>query len=660
MGILDNFRRRGIIVRVAAARAEVMGKSAEDLYRTQPALRAVISFLADNIASLPLKCFIRDGDNDRRRDTESDVALLLALPNDWTTRFELIRETVSDILLHNWALWAVLPSSSSDSGWAITQIPVSWIDGKSTVDGFTCETFSVVNPHTHKRIELDASDCIRFAGYDPDGRYEVHSPVESLKEILAEQVSAWEYRNSVWNNGGRVGAVIERPLGAEWSEGARDRFAKSWKNRFSGNDGTDTGGTPLLEDGMKLVTTQFNAREAEWSEVTRLSREDVAAAYHVNPSLIWHTDGQTYASAKDNARALYADTLAPLLTFLEQRINTFLLPKIGADKKAYVEFDMQAKLAASFEEQAQMLYSAVGSPYLVVNEARARLNLPAIEGGDELRLPLNTALFEDGSITNPNESEESEEPEDGKDADVLTKSDTQPRKSRGTAETDDAMQLAKALRKFFKRQSRSVLPKIESAKARGIDVKADEPEWWDGDRWDRELAADLLPILAAQVAKAGRRAIRDTALDGAFDPDICEAYVTAMAKNKARALNAVTKRKLMMALAESIGEDALTATPAGVFEEAEESRADRAGISWATAAAAFGVLEAVNQRGKGRRVTKTWIVTSGNPRAEHAALNGETVPYSETFSNGAKFPGDEMLTPEESCNCQCEVELTVW
>lgn len=657
MGILDNFRRRGIVVRVAAARAEVMGKSAEELYRTQPALRAVISFLADNIASLPLKCFIREGDNDRRRDTESDLALLLALPNDWTTRFELMRDTVSDILLHNWALWVALPSISRDSGWAITQIPVSWISGSATVDGFTCDSFEVVNPHTHKRIEIEASDCIRFAGYDPDGRYDVHSPVESLKEIIAEQVSAWEYRNSVWKNGGRVGSVIERPLGAEWSEGARDRFAKSWKNRFSGNEGTDTGGTPLLEDGMKLVTTQFNAREAEWSEVTRLSREDVAAAYHVNPSLIWHTDGQTYASAKDNARALYADTLAPLLTFIEERINSFLLPKIGADRKAYVEFDMQAKLAASFEEQAQMLYSACGAPYMLVDEVRARLNLPAIEGGDVLRLPLNTALFEDGDVVNPNASEESE---DGKDANVLTKSEPQPRKSRGTAETDDAMQLAKAIRKFFRRQSRSVLPKIESAKARGIETKADEPEWWDSERWDRELAADLKPILLEQVSKAGRRAIRETALDGAFDPDICDAYVTAMAAGKARALNAVTKRKLLAALDGDIGDGAMTSTPAGVFDDAEESRADRAGISWATAAAAFGILEAVNQRGKGKRVTKTWIVTSGNPRAEHAALNGETVPYSETFSNGAKFPGDEILTPEESCNCQCEVELTVW
>ena len=61
----------------------------------------------------------------------------------------------------------------------------------------------------------------------------------------------------------------------------------------------------------------------------------------------------------------------------------------------------------------------------------------------------------------------------------------------------------------------------------------------------------------------------------------------------------------------------------------------------------------------GSGAMKTWIVTSANPRAEHAAMDGETVPYDDEFSNGARFPGDQMLTPEESCNCQCQVEIFI-
>ena len=70
---------------------------------------------------------------------------------------------------------------------------------------------------------------------------------------------------------------------------------------------------PILEDGMEIKTVQFNSRDAQWAEAVKLSREDCAAVYHVNPGMIWPGSGQTYASARDNARALYNDCLAPTL-----------------------------------------------------------------------------------------------------------------------------------------------------------------------------------------------------------------------------------------------------------------------------------------------------------------------------------------------------------
>ena len=71
------------------------------------------------------------------------------------------------------------------------------------------------------------------------------------------------------------------------------------KYRFSGGEGTDSGGIPILEDSMRFVDSAINDKEAEWAESMRLTREDVAAAYHVNPSTVWSNDGQTYASARE-------------------------------------------------------------------------------------------------------------------------------------------------------------------------------------------------------------------------------------------------------------------------------------------------------------------------------------------------------------------------
>ena len=62
---------------------------------------------------------------------------------------------------------------------------------------------------------------------------------------------------------------------------------------------------------------------------------------------------------------------------------------IGADQKSYAEFDITAKLAGSFEGQASVLSTSTGGPWMTRNEARARQNPPAIEGGDELIVPMN-------------------------------------------------------------------------------------------------------------------------------------------------------------------------------------------------------------------------------------------------------------------------------
>jgi Phage portal protein. len=62
-----------------------------------------------------------------------------------------------------------------------------------------------------------------------------------------------------------------------------------------------------MEDGMEIKTFNASFKEQQWVESVKLSREAVAAAYRINPSLVWHSDTQTYASSKDNARALYAE-----------------------------------------------------------------------------------------------------------------------------------------------------------------------------------------------------------------------------------------------------------------------------------------------------------------------------------------------------------------
>ena len=660
MGVLDFMRRRGDARRVVYVRnvtaSYLNGIDASRLYNEQPALRSVVSFIADNIAQLPLKVYTREGENDRRRDRATPTALLIDRPNANATTHEVVRALVSDVELYGYALLLVVRDAESPSGWAMVNIPAGWVTDKETVDGFTVARWQITNPAAGTGpVWVDADSIVCFGTYDPSGPLACSSPVEALKQVLSEQVSAWAFRNAVWKNGGWVSSYISRPLGADWSQEARSRFVKSWKERFSGEDGTNTGGTPLLEDGMELKQVSFNAREQQWQEATRLAREDVAAVYHINPALIWHTDGQTYASAKDNARALYADTLAPLLDMIQERFNQFVLPMIGAAPTTYVEFDLQAKLNGSFEEQASVIQSSVGAPWMTRNEARARFNMPALDDGDELITPLNVLV---GGLAGANDTDPTVERYNAGAVEVKAREV----KARGVPDPQGSKEIAETIAKFERRQSARVLQELgKIEKGAAVEVKADAPEWWDGERWNRELAADLFPVFMKLAAKMGRKGMRELGLDSDdFNTERIENYIRKMCEGKAAAVNSVTLKQLQEALDGDFSDDAEGHTPEGVFKKAETDRANMEGVSFATAVSGWAILEACRQHpARASQKLKTWIVTSGNPRASHAAMDGETVPYDQPFSNGAMYPGDRDLEPAESCGCCCQVELVI-
>ena len=678
MAIFESLRnlRRPVIMYTHSGDygVSVAHMDAAQLYRTQPNLRAVVSFLADNAAQVPIKVYDRASDTDRPRVLDSPAALLLAHPNPDMTPFEFKRRMYSDLLLYERFLTLLIPSKETESGWELRPIPAEWIRQYKGSTPFAPEAIIIGVPG-NTPIEVPADKFVLFHGYDPTDPMRQYSRIAALKETLYEQVESSKFRRQMWQKGGRFNAYITRPKDvAQWSDEAYERFKETWKSSWAGN-GENAGGTPILEDGMEYKTVQFNSKDAQWAEAVKLSREDCAAVYHVNPAMIWPGSGQTYASAKDNARALYNDCLAPVLMQATDRINLVILPRVGEEKSHYVGYDITIKTEGTFEEKIATLSSAVGAPFLSRNEARARLDLPAIEGGDELITPLNVLT---GGLASPRDTDPTAtrynnvsvediraflgikasdkcaacghpEIDHGDEGEKEPEEQPKGRKSVAEPDEEDAKVLVEVYKAFFKRQAKSILPKL-GAKA----------EWWDEERWNRELTDDLFKKAMDISISTAKRAISDLWDDGEYDPDRTEAYIKKMCQRRAEMVNQATYKELIAALDADEEDDGLKATPEGVFENAEENRSESAGHAFASAICSWSLMEACRQNERGQNVFKTWIVTSGNPRASHASLNGETVQYDEPFSNGAMWPGDiDNLDVEEVANCQCILEVTV-
>lgn len=647
-----NLFKRPSVINVSIsgdASTQVLNLDAKQLYQTQDNLRAVVDFLSNSIAQLPLKVYVRDGETERKRDRDSVAAKLLYRPNEDQTEFEFMRALAIEYFVFGSVYVWVLPDADSESGLQLRIVPQDWIIQSTSENAYSPDVIRICSKRNGTAVDVPRSEFIQFKTYSAGNPGGYLSPISALKQTLSEQVESGRFRRQLWRSSGRLNAQITRPKDvAPWTEDQRKMFATMFRESW-GAGGSKAGSIPIMEDGMEIKPFQTSFKESEWAASVKLSRESVAAAYGVNPSLIWHSDTQTYASSKDNARALYAECLGPVLQMLQQRINSFLLPKVGATPDTYVEFDLTEKLKGSFEERASILQTSVGAPWLTRNEARADMNLPPIDGGDELITPLNVT---EGGQASPTDSEADAYNYPGVDNQAKKlepcsckscKEVTELRLKGKSFEEEDE-KVTEVLKKFFERQSRSVIPKIGTT-----------DEWWNEERWDKELAEDLEPVLTEIADKHGEEAAKK--LGSIYGTEVTRNYLAVTAKKRAQRINKQTHKR--------IEDDLESEEPdtAHVFE-VRGNTSDVLGRAAATAIASWAVVEASHQaisdgapRVIGKVVEKEWV-TGANARESHAMMNGERVPIDADFSNGQFWPGDSD-DPEESCGCNCSTAVVI-
>lgn len=653
--ILERWRifKRPSVVNVTIsgdASTQVLNLSAKELYQTQDNLQAVVNFLSNSIAQLPLKVYSRDGETDRRRDRDSKVSKLLWLPNEDQTEFEFIRATMIEYFVFGSVYWWLLPDAESESGFQLRIVPSDWIVNTEGGTAYAPGTIRICTKDGGTAVDVPKSEFVHFKTYSAGNPKGYLSPISALRQTLCEQVEAGRFRRQLWKSSGRLNAQIIRPKDvAPWDDEARRKFATAFRESW-GSGGSKAGSIPIMEDGMEIKPFSTSFKESEWAQSVKLSRESVAAAYGVNPSLIWHSDTQTYASAKDNARALYADCLGSVLQMMQQRINSFLIPKVEGGSNLYVEFDLTEKLKGSFEERASILQTSVGAPWLTRNEARADMNLPPVDGGDDLITPLNVAT---NGVANPGNDysydgiDNQAKSETHRIASVCACKDCKETdiKIKGKSAQNENDEVTDVLVNFFKRQFRSVKPKIGSG-----------GEFWNAERWDKELADDLTPILQRIANRHGKEASEVLAND--YSEELTEGYIRKTAENRASNINKQTLSRIEKEL-ESEEPDVEK-----VFET-RENTAETLGRSAATAVASWAVIEATHQaqsngapRIIGKVVEKEWV-TGDNPRPSHLAMNGIRVPIDADFPNGQFWVGEDTGDPDESCGCNCSIEVVI-
>lgn len=616
------------------------------LYRTQPNVRTCIDFLARNIAQLGLHTFRRISDTDRERLSDYPLARLIKnpLPAQFkVTRYRLIEALMSDLGIYFNAYWLKI---RRDESYGLLRLPPMFVE---PLGGLIPTGYEV---NIGGRMETFApDDVVHFRGYNPENAGSGLSPLETLRRILAEEHAAGNYREGFWQNSARMNGVIERPIEApEWSETARARFRAEFEELYSGEAGS--GKTAVLEEGMSWKAAAFNPQQSEYLGGRKLTREECARAYHIPLPLVGILDHATFTNVREQHKHLYQDTLGPWLTMIEEDIELQLLPEFADNQDVYVEFNIREKMAGDFEEQTQALQSAVGRPWMTVDEARARMNLPSMGGdAEQLVTPLNVLVGGQASPRDPLKGIYSAPPPEQVRAELIGEKIDHKRFNSYAPQLrqQHITQWTRGLSRHYRRQAAAIVsrvPKGTTPAPQKIDLGG---VWWDTDRWNSELYEDLLKLNRLTALAWAQRLAEQ--MDIEVSEDAMLPWLMEHSRIQAEGINS----RMQQAVVEALREEDPPSAVRGAFDVALSAWSISQAVTAVTTASNFGANEAANA---GQLAQKTWRVNSGDPRDSHATMDGLTIPIDSTFPTGQRWPGDPAGGAANNANCQCSVEFS--
>ena len=387
---------------------------ADEGYRQNAIVYRCVNEIANGAACIPFKAF--------QGDTELDqhpVLSLLNRPNPMQAGVEYFQAVYSYLLLsgNNYAIRSEVAGEVREL-YLLRPDRIKVRASKTTtpagydyiINGKVVKTYDA-NPLTGE------SEVKHMKLYNPLDDYYGLSPLMAAAVDIDNHNAINKHNISLLNNGARPsGAIVFKPtsdrgVAMQLSDGQRQQLQDDLDVKFKGP--ANAGRPLLLEGDFDWREMGLSPKDMDFLQQRNMAAKDIALCFGVPSQLIGIPDSQTYSNVQEARLALYEETIMPLARRVQSDLNEWLTPIYGDD--IHIEYDFEA--VPAMVERRRRIYEnvaqAVREGIISRNEARERLGLEPISGGDDVYIAAN--LFPLGATeTAPAEGKEAEQ--DDKDA----------------------------------------------------------------------------------------------------------------------------------------------------------------------------------------------------------------------------------------------------
>lgn len=232
--------------------------------------------------------------------------------------------------------------------------------------------------------QFDDLTMTQIMGLSLDGLTGI-SPISKARLSLATAAAGDKAAHRMQTNGAMIAGLVTPDDDEELTEGEAKVVKETVRSAMTGVE--NAGDVAVINRKLKFTPWQLSAVDAQFLQSRNFSIDEIGRWWGLPPHLLGLTEKSTSwgQGLTEQNRGLSRYTLTPWTTRFEQRMTRTLAGKRIA------EFDYSAFVAPDPETEIRLLLEQLNGGLLTANECRRIRNMPAVEGGDVLRVPAGAA-----------------------------------------------------------------------------------------------------------------------------------------------------------------------------------------------------------------------------------------------------------------------------
>lgn len=209
------------------------------------------------------------------------------------------------------------------------------------------------------------------------------SPIALARQQIGLNFATSSYVGGFFARDASPGGIVS--VDGSLTDEQYTRLEQQWKSLHEGFDNSHK--LAVMEGGAKWETTTLSPADAEFLEIYKLTRQDIAGIYGVPPHMIGDLDKATFSNIEQQSLNFVIHSLVPWLTRLEKVTNRLF--DTTADAGTYIKFNTNGLLRGDSEARAKFYAQGRQWGWLSANDILRREDEDPIEGGDVYLTPLN-------------------------------------------------------------------------------------------------------------------------------------------------------------------------------------------------------------------------------------------------------------------------------